>query len=497
MKLRTAVLLLAACAIAAAADFTGRWVGDLVREDGGRREYQFILKPEGGKVTGQVVMPNGAGPIIEGTINGDQINFVASQNEKSRTKFSAVLKGDELHVTVPAGRGVTGEVVAHRVSRDPVPAPPPAITLPELKPLPYNGLAKTPPMGWNSWNKFRTGINDKLIREIADAMVSSGMKKAGYTFVNIDDGWEAGRDASGNIQSNSRFPDMKALADYVHSKGLKLGIYSSPGPRTCAGFEGSFNHEAQDANTWAAWGIDYIKYDWCSAARVYKSEQMRIVYQKMGEALLATRRPIVFSLCQYGREHVEQWGALVSGNLWRTTDDIRDSWDSMSGLGFDKQTELTSAAGPGHWNDPDMLEIGNGAMSDTEYRTHMSLWSMLAAPLIAGNDLRSMTPAIHDILTNPEVIAIDQDPLGKEGKAVSKSGELEVWARPLKGGAYAVGLFNRGPATAKITARWSDIGISGKYKLRDLWEHVSRGTAASEYAAEVPSHGVVLLKLTK
>jgi alpha-galactosidase len=350
-------------------------------------------------------------------------------------------------------------------------------------------------MGWNSWNKFRTGINDKLIREIADAMVASGMQKAGYRFINIDDGWEGARDAQGNIRTNDRFPDMKALADYVHSKGLKLGIYSSPGPRTCAGFEGSFNHEAQDARTFAAWGIDYIKYDWCSAARYYTDDQMRPAYQKFGEALHAAGRPMVYSLCQYGRASVQDWGALVGGNLWRTTGDIRDTWDSMSSIGFDKQPGLETAAAPGHWNDPDMLEIGNGGMSDAEYRTHMSLWSMLAAPLIAGNDLRSMPPAVRDILTNAEVVAIDQDPLGRQAKRVSKSGDLEVWARPLAKKAYAVALFNRGTQPAKITARWSDCGIAGERRLRDLWAHEDRGRAKGEYTAEVASHGVVLLRV--
>jgi len=224
---------------------------------------------------------------------------------------------------------------------------------------------------------------------------------------------------------------------------------------------------------------------------------MHPVYQKMGEARQSTKRPIVFSLCQYGKEHVEQWGAAVGGNLWRTTGDIKDKWDSMSNLGFELQANLAPFAGPGHWNDPDMLEVGNGGMSETEYRTHLSLWSMLAAPLIAGNDLRSMTPEIRDILTNPEVLAIDQDPLGQEGKRVSRSGDLEVWSRPIKGGAYAIALFNRGKAPAKITARWSDAGITGKYKLRDLWEHESLGSQDSEYTAEVASHGVVLLRLSK
>lgn len=478
-------------------DITGRWKGEIVSPDGGRREWEFILKPDGNKLTGIVVAPFGDIPIAEGSINGDEITFTANRTPGRPMTFKAKLQGEELHVNVPGARGATQEVIARRVSKDPTPAPPPPISLPTLRTLPANGLALTPPMGWNSWNKFRTRINDQLIREIADAMVSSGMQKAGYTFINIDDGWEGIRDAEGNIRSNERFPNMKALADYVHSKGLKLGIYSSPGPRTCAGFEGSFNHEAQDARTFAAWGIDYIKYDWCSAARIYKPEQMHLVYQKMGEALQSTKRPIVYSLCQYGREHVEQWGAAVGGNLWRTTGDISDRWDSMSSIGFDKQTGLEAYANPGHWNDPDMLEIGNGGMSDDEYRTHMSLWAMLAAPLIAGNDLRDMKPTIRDILTNSEVIAIDQDSLGRQGKRVWKSGDLEVWARPLEGQAYAIALFNRGPQSAKVTARWSDIGITGEYKLRDLWEHAARATADKEYTAEVVSHGVVLLRLNK
>jgi len=390
-------------------------------------------------------------------------------------------------------------VVFKLVSADaPVPVttlPPPS--LPELRALPDNGMARTPPMGWNSWNKFQTRIDDKLVREIADAMVSSGMMKAGYMFINIDDGWEGTRDEKGKIRTNEHFPDMKALADYVHSKGLKLGIYSSPGPRTCAGYEGSYSHEEQDARTWAAWGIDYLKYDWCSATRVYTTAQMRAAYQKMGEALRASGRPIVYSLCQYGREKVQEWGPLVGGNLWRTTGDIRDAWQSMASIGFDKQPGLEPYAGPGHWNDPDMLEVGNGAMTDTEYRTHFSLWSMLAAPLIAGNDLRSMTPAINEILTNAEVIKIDQDPLGKQGARVAKSGDTEVWARPLKGGDYAVALFNRGEQAQKIAALWQDVGAKGEFKIRDLWAHAERGTSSNRFEAEVPSHGVVLVRLSK
>ncbi len=360
-----------------------------------------------------------------------------------------------------------------------------------------SGLARTPPMGWNSWNKFQARVSDKLVREIADAMAANGMRDAGYVYVNIDDTWEAKRDAQGAILTNEKFPDMKALADYVHSKGLKLGIYSSPGPRTCAGFEGSYGHEEQDAKTYAAWGIDYLKYDWCSAGQVYEDSAMPGAYAKMGLALLKTGRPIVYSLCQYGLQDVGEWGARVGGNLWRTTGEIQDNWASMSRIGFDQQIGREKYANPGHWNDPDMLEIGNGGMNDTEYRTHMSLWSLLAAPLLAGNDLRSMAPDILEILTNKEVIAIDQDPLGVQAKRVSKDGDIEVWARPLADGSRAVGLFNRGLTSARAVARWTDIGIEGPQKVRDLWAHADRGTGSDAFWAEVPSHGVVLIKVTK
>src|SRR5579883_1200777 len=356
-------------------------------------------------------------------------------------------------------------------------------------------IAATPPMGWNSWNHFHGDVSDAIVRGMADAKVSSGMRDAGYRYINIDDTWEGpGRAPDGSIRTNSKFPDMKALCDYVHSKGLKIGIYSSPGPSTCAGYEGSFRHEEQDAKTYAAWGFDYLKYDWCSASEVYDYHSMPAVYAKMGRALLATGRPIVFSLCQYGVLHVEQWGASVGVNLWRTTGDISDNWQSMSHIGFDLQLHLPPYAGPGHWNDPDMLEIGNGGMTDTEYRTHMSLWCLLAAPLLAGNDLRNMSSATRAILTNKEVIAVDQDPLGKEATRVAKEGDLEVWARPLADGSYAVGLFNRGPSPATVTARWADVGFQGKARVRDLWAHADRGEFEGQFSAEVPSHGTVMIK---
>ena len=358
-------------------------------------------------------------------------------------------------------------------------------------------LALTPPMGWNSWNKFAEKVDDKAVREMADAMVTSGMKDAGYVYVNIDDTWEAGRDAQGNIQTNSKFPDMKALADYVHSKGLKIGIYSSPGPKTCAGYEGSYRHEEQDAKTWAAWGIDYLKYDWCSAEKVYKPADMQAVYKKMGDALKATGRPMVYSLCQYGLQNVWEWGASVGGNLWRTTGDIEDTWKSMTAIGFDKQIGHEKYAGPGHWNDPDMLEIGNGGMNPAEYRTHMTLWAMLAAPLLAGNDLRDMSPATKEILLNKEVIAIDQDKLGRQGRRVSKEAGAEMWMRPLENGDLAVALFNRSDGMVSVSAIWDLLGLKGKHKIRDLWAHEDMGSSRDGYSAQVPVHGVVLLRIAR
>jgi alpha-galactosidase len=379
----------------------------------------------------------------------------------------------------------------------PRPAP---VSLPLPAPVKSNGLAKTPPMGWNSWNKFSNRVSDQMVREMADGIVKSGMRDAGYIYVNIDDTWEgAHRDPSGNITTNNKFPDMKALATYVHSRGLKLGIYSSPGPKTCAGYEGSYQHEEQDAKTYAAWGIDYLKYDWCSASQVYNATQatMAAAYAKMGEALLHSGRKIVYSLCQYGNLDVGEWGEKVGGNLWRTTGDISDRWPSMNNIGFNLQPGREKYAGPGHWNDPDMLEIGNGGMTDIEYQTHMSLWSLMAAPLLAGNDLRDMKPGIAEILMNKEVIAVDQDKLGKQGVRVSKEGDLEVWSKPLADGGHSVGLFNRGEGMAKVTARWSDIGVTGTHKLRDLWRRQDLGNMVDAYTAEVPSHGVALIKISK
>ncbi len=353
-------------------------------------------------------------------------------------------------------------------------------------------LAPVPPMGWNSWNHFAERVNDRVIREAADAMVASGMRDAGYVYVNIDDTWEGQRGADGIIHPNAKFPDMNALADYVHSKGLKLGIYSSPGPKTCAGYEGSYGHEEQDARTYAGWGIDYLKYDWCSADDLHLD--MPSTYKKMHEALLKTGRPIVYSLCQYGEHQVWRWGASAGGNLWRTSGDISDKYDRMALIGFG-QHGLARFAGPGHWNDPDMLEVGNGGMNENEYRTHMSLWALLAAPLLAGNDLSKMTPQTLAILTNREVIAVDQDRLGRQGERVWEEGPLEVWMKPLADGGKAVGLFNRGEAAETLSVQLHDLGLGEAAAVRDLWEHKDLGTVKSAFAARVPVHGVVMIRV--
>ena len=369
------------------------------------------------------------------------------------------------------------------------------------------GVAATPPMGWNSWNYFAGKVTAADVRAAADAMVSTGMPDAGYVYVNIDDTWQGKRDAEGRIHPNARFPDMKALADYVHAKGLKLGIYSSPGPTTCAGFAGSYGHEAQDAKTYAAWGVDYLKYDLCSFSNTMHAaapnddraqmQMMRAAYEKMYNALQATGRPIVYSLCQYGWDSVWRWAPKVGGNLWRTTGDIEPNWNRIYTI-VSAQAGLAAYAGPGHWNDPDMLEVGNGKLTLAEDRAHFSWWAMLAAPLIAGNDLAHMKPQVLKILTNHAVIAVDQDSLGKQGMVVQDyPPELQVWVKPLADGSRAVVLFNRASVPTSMTANWGRIGITTrKATVRDLWAHKDLGVIESRYTATVPSHGVVMLRVT-
>jgi alpha-galactosidase len=494
------ILLIAAtlASVFAQTGITGVWVIHVPNPDGTLQNTFLKLSQNGTAVTGTLVRNYHETP-IKGSYADGKLHLEANPWRTSILAYDGVLQDDHLELTFTRTGGKNDpeplKVSAERTSEADL-RPPAPLPLPALHDVPDNGLARTPPMGWNSWNYFEGKIDDPTVRSIADAIVSSGMQKVGYTYVNIDDTWEATRDAAGNITTNRKFPDMKALADYVHSKGLKIGIYSSPGPQTCAGYEGSHGHELQDAKTYAGWGIDYLKYDWCSAHAIYKDSDMRAVYQKMGDALQSVGRPIVFSLCQYGREQVWTWGTKVGGNLWRTTGDISDDWSSMETIGF-KQAEISPYIRPGHWNDPDMLEVGNGGMSDEEYRVHMSLWSLLAAPLLAGNDLRKMSESTLAMLTNAEVIAIDQDPAAQPVKRMVQSGNLEVWARPLQDGSTAVGLFNRDTQAKTVSVKWSALGLTGELKARDLWKHESVPVSSDTYTASVTGHGVILLRVQK
>ena len=368
-------------------------------------------------------------------------------------------------------------------------------------------VALTPPMGWNSWNYFAGKVTDKDIRDSADQIVSTGMKDAGYIYVNIDDTWEGERDATGLLHTNEKFPDMKALADYVHSKGLKIGIYSGPGTKTCAKYAASLGHEEQDAKMYADWGIDYLKYDLCSFIPDVmqkqqpndKAAQMKLMiaaYEKMGKALQSTGRPIVFSLCQYGWDSVWEWAPALGGNSWRTTGDISAHWDSMYTI-LSEQEGLEKYAGPGHWNDPDMLEVGNGKLTLAENRTHFSMWAMLSAPLLAGNDLPHMKPEIKEILTSKEVIALDQDKLGKQASRVYSEGEVDVWVKHLSGGATAIAVLNAGSdrlSTHPFHLSLAKLGLHGAQSGTDLWT----GKAIElkdNMPIELPSHDILLVKI--
>lgn len=480
--------LLLPIAAFAQADLTGYW--KFSSPDGGVVYMEL-------KQSGETVTSAGRRPAT-GTVKGDRFSLENGGTGNGATLFEAKVSGNKFPAT-RTSHGTWGMVekgTMERVAREEM--YPARLPLPDLREVPDNGLVRTPPMGWNSWNKFHDHIDDATVRAEADAMVASGMNKAGYTYIIVDEGWSSARDSNGKITGNSRFPDMKALAAYVHSKGLKIGIYSSPGPQVCGGYQGSYGHEQEDAQTFADWGYDYLKYDWCSAGGIYGTPDLRAAYQKMGEALQKTGRSMVFSLCEYGSGDVWTWGAKTGGNLWRTTFDISDNWQSMERIGF-AQVDITGNADPGHWNDPDMLEVGNGGMSPDEYRTHISLWSLLRAPLIAGNDLRSMTDETKSILMNPDIVAIDQDPDAKPLSVQSAQGKTEVLVRPLTGNAAAVGLFNRSDSPAQMSFRWDSLHLGiglGQRSLeaKDLWKHQDVDTAAETYTTTVPPHGVVMIR---
>jgi alpha-galactosidase len=369
-----------------------------------------------------------------------------------------------------------------------------------------DALALTPPMGWNSWNVWGGSVDDAKVRAAADAMVSSGLASVGFQYVNIDDGWEGKRDADGVLQPNEKFPNMKALADYVHSKGLKLGIYSSPGPRTCQGLTGSYQHEELDAKTWASWGVDLVKHDWCSYSGIAKDDslaELQKPYFIMRDALLKTGRDIVYSLCQYGMGNVWEWGAEARGNYWRVSGDLTDVWSNMSPIGF-RQAGREKWTRPGHYTDPDMLVVGkvgwgpsvhDTRLTPNEQLTHISLWALEAAPLLLGADMSQFDAFTTNLMTNPEVLAVDQDLLVKAASRISQRERLEVWARPLADGSMAVGFFNRGLQAATITATWGELGLKGPQRVRDLWRQTDVGRVDDAFTTMVPAHGVVLVKI--
>ena len=484
-------ILIAAGLPTMAQTVAGKWVTYSEKLDNGEANpFILTLNDDGaGKLSGSL---EGLGFSIQvaGVATGSHFELANPWDKAEKAFLTGDAVNGELHFKFWSPE----ERVAKPFKPEDAIKLPEYIAPPAIHPVPYNGLAKTPPMGWNSWNRYAGKISDTIVRQMADVMVSSGMRDAGYVYLNIDDTWEGERDANGVLQPNHKFPDMKALADYVHSKGLKFGIYSSPGPRTCGGYPGSYGHEEIDAKTWAGWGSDFVKYDWCSAAKLYKDSDLQAMYQKMGAALQSSGRKITYSLCEYGLGGVGKWGPSVGGNMWRTTGDISDEWHSMEKNGFE-QNDWAQYAAPGHWNDPDMLEIGNGHMTADEYRTHMSLWAILASPLLAGNDLTAMTPETKSILLNKEAIAIDQDTLGKQGTRLSQTGDIDIWTRPLAGGGMAVGVFNHGGSEAKVSLKAEDLKLKGSPKARDLWAHTDVAFKGGVYEVSVPTHGVLLLRV--
>jgi len=368
----------------------------------------------------------------------------------------------------------------------------------------FEELAKIPPMGWNSWNYFNcNGINEQVIKGVADAMVSSGMKDAGYEYIVIDDCWQVDRDENGEILPDpEKFPSgMKALSDYIHDKGLKFGLYSCAGTKTCQGRPGSRGHEYQDARTYAEWDIDFLKYDWCNVG----TQDAVASYTLMRDALFKAGRPVVFSICEWGLNKPWLWANDV-GHMYRSTGDIRNNWDIPDAkegkvwgggviINLDMQQELHPYSGPGHWIDPDMLEVGNGVLNFEESKSHFSIWAILAAPLIAGNDLRNMDPETQKILTNKEVIAINQDPLGISAHKVIDEGQFEVFEKKLMKDEIAYCFFNRQDNSVNITFDWKRLNLHEEYQIRDLWAHKMIGTTRDIMNGEIPGHGILLVKL--
>jgi len=482
----------------------------------------YVLTPKPGRG------PRINGPKVLGVRPGHSVLFTAAATGDRPMRFSADNLPEGLTLDPSSGRiagkiDAKGEhaIVLHAHNDHGEATRPLKIVVGDI-------IALTPPMGWNSWNCWAEAVSDEKVRASADAMVASGLIDHGLRYVNIDDCWEIKpskkddpvlggpqRNPDGSIRTNGKFPDMKGLAEYVHGKGLKIGLYSSPGPLTCGGYVASYGHELDDAKQYAAWGFDYLKYDWCSYGKIAddirrqsqhpdEREILQKPYSVMLHALDQVDRDIVYSLCQYGMGDVWTWGSQVGGNSWRTTGDINDSWQSMSSIGFG-QAGHEKFAGPGHWNDPDMLVVGKVGwgpslhptkLNPDEQYTHISLWCLLSAPLLIGCDMTQLDDFTLSLLTNDEVLEVDQDALGKQAARISKDGDVEVWAKELEDGSRAVGLFNRADEEQNVVATFASLGISGSQSVRDLWRQKDLGNFADRFEAKVPAHGVVLVKIT-
>lgn len=522
LKLRALSIAVVMClsvrAPAGAADLVGTWIAPAPnayyypgREISGYPNtdaftQRFVFTRKKGFLVGTFVSMVGNKPLNDLKVQGQTISFAMSDSQGS-SKFHGQIQGNELRLVATgtwSGESWSQPYTCRRatardlkiITRGPTYSFQ-KLPLPALHDVPGNNAAPTPPMGIGNF----AVTTDAEVRKVADQMVANGLRDAGYVYIQIDEGWQGRRDAQGNIHPNENFPDMRGLADYVHSKGLKLGLYSSPGPVACWGYAGSHGHEQQDANAFASWGVDYLKYDWCSAGALYHTqEEMQAAYQKMGEALRATGRPIVYGLCQYGLFDVASWGRKVGANLWRTTGDIGDRWDGVDSVvmnGFKQNGKLDHTGSDG-WNDPDDLQIGIGGMTTEEYRTQMTLWSMMAAPLLVdknNNDLAKWTPEILSILLNREVIAVDQDALGNQGHRVLQQGTIEVWTKPLSDDTTAVALFNRGEIEQNVNVRWEELQLRNVASVRDLWRKSDVGNRQYGYEGTLPVHGAVLLKV--
>jgi alpha-galactosidase len=482
----------------------------------------FDVKETGTDVSFTAVIPGTPYVSVHyiGVHMGDEIRFVGSGDNQAAyaltaRRMVATAEPNDTALAAPAPMAQPAPRVASLAppprpspstnlpppSAQPTPAPaagpPPKLPLPPLRDVGAGTGFKTPPMGWATREKLGTDMEDDDIRQAAEALEETKLRDIGYSYIEVDDGWQGMRDAGGMLHAGAKFPDMKALVAYVHSKQLKFGLQLSAAPKSCGGFEGSYGHEAEDAKLLASWGVDYVVYDWCGADAIYPTQsEQQAAYQKMGEALRNSGRDIALVMSQNGAFDVARWGSKTGAALWRTGPDIKDNWSSVAEAGFAANGK-EGFAGAGHWNDPGLLQTGNGGMTPDEYRTQLNLWALIAAPMMLGNDVRIMTRDTLAMLSNREVAAIDQDPLARPGKRIAQYGQVEVWARPLADGAMAVGFFNRGNDSAPVGVSWEQLGIEGPRKVRDVWRHQDAGSANGRYVVFISGHTSLLIRLSR